>query len=87
MLQARAGAAAQVEYAPRAALRDMGPQEIVYEVKSVLAVADTLTPDRSMNDALRAALSMREKARRILIVVARHIGAFESHDQVTWPRL
>ena len=80
MFQARADAAAEVEYAPRAAFRDTGPQEVVHEVKSILAAANALTPNRSMNDALRAALSVGEKARRILVVVARHVRAFESHE-------
>ena len=81
MFQARTDAATEVEYAPRAAFRDTGPQEIVHEVKGLLAAANALSPDCAMNDALRAALSMGEKARRILIVVARHIGAVESHDE------
>ena len=80
MFQAPADAAAEVEYAPRAAFRDTGPQEIVHEVKGILSAANALTPNRSMNDALRAALSVGEKARRILVVVARHVRAFKSHE-------
>ncbi len=33
-----------------------------------------------MNDAVRTALSMAEKARRVLVVVARDIRAFELHE-------
>ena len=33
-----------------------------------------------MNDPLRASLSMGKEARRILVVVARHVGTFESHE-------
>ena len=80
VLQARADAAAEVQYAPRAALCDTGSQEIVHEVKGLLAAANALAPNRSMNDALRAALPMGEKARRVLVVIARHVSAFESHQ-------
>ncbi len=49
-------------------------------MKGRLAGANALTPNRSMDDALRTALSMGEKARRVLVVVARDVGAFESHE-------
>ena len=51
IFQARAGAAAEVEYAPRTAFHDTSPQEIVHEVKGLVAAANTLAPNRSMNDA------------------------------------
>jgi len=51
IFQACADAAAEVEYAPRTAFRDTGPHEIVHEVKGLLAAANTLAPNRSMNDA------------------------------------
>jgi len=80
IFQARADAAAEVKYAPRAAFRDTAPQEIVHEVEGLLSAANALTPNRSMNDAVRAALSMGKKARCVLIVVSRYVGAFESHE-------
>ena len=80
MFQARADAATEVEYAPRTAFRDTCPQEIVHEVKGLVRAAHALTPHRSMNDPLRASLSMGKEARRILVVVARHVGTFESRE-------
>ena len=80
IFQARAYAATEVEYALSAAISHSGPQKIVHEVKSLLAANYALAPNRSMNDALRAALAVVEKARRVLVVVARDVGAFELHE-------
>ena len=49
-------------------------------MESLLSAANAFTPNRSMNDAVRAALSMGKKARCVLIVVSRYVGAFESHE-------
>ena len=80
MFQTRAHSATEIEYTLGAASLDSGPQKVVHEVKGLLAADDALAPNRSMNDALRAALSVLEKARRVLVVVARDIGAFELHE-------
>jgi hypothetical protein len=85
MFQAGADAATKVENAPRAVFGDTGPQEIVHELKSLLATANALTPDRPMDDALGATLPMGKKTRRILVIVSRHVGAFESHEAGVTP--
>jgi hypothetical protein len=79
MFQARTDATAEVEYAAGAALGDAGPQQIVHEVKGLFAAADALTPNRSVNGALRTALATGEKVRGVLVIIARHVGALEPH--------
>jgi hypothetical protein len=87
VFQARSDTTPEVEYAPRTGFRDSDSHEIVHEVKGLFAALNAFTPDRSMNDALSAALAVRNEARGVLVVVASYVGTFEFHSIIAQSRL